>query len=135
MFTLICGVPNSGKTTYSKLFSPIYHSEDFFRGNYEQQFVDCNKFLSTLDFDFYIEGTYNTIAFRKELLEACKHHKYKQCIYREISLETSLKRERRGRCLSSLKIAYKMLAPPTLDEGWEEIIVIHEDGTETIQKR
>lgn len=133
--TLICGVPNAGKTTHSKKVSPSYHSEDFFQGNFEEQFVKCNEFLSTLEEDFYVEGVYNTVDLRKALLEACKDQPYKRCIYREISLESCLKRENRHRHPFVLRQAYSILEPPTLDEGWDEIITIHEDGTETVQKR
>lgn len=133
MFTLICGVPNAGKTTHgSKVLA--YHLEDFFTGDFRKQFVRCNEHLSTIDSDFYIEGVYNTVALRKALLEACKNHEYKRCIFRIISFETCLKRENRGRPECVLRSAYNKMEPPTLAEGWDEIIIIDEDGTETVIK-
>ena len=133
--TLICGAPNSGKTTQSQTMSLVYHLSQFYQGNFNQQFIDCTNYLSTLHIDFCIEGVYNTIVLRKTLLNACKNQWYKKCIYREISFNTCLKREKRHRSVTTLKKAYDILEPPTLDEGWDEIIIIHEDNTKTIKKR
>lgn len=137
MLTLICGIPNAGKTTYSSQYNNVIHFDKIPHLNFNEQFVKCNHKAAKIKGDVCIEGVYNTIKRRKELLMACYHQDKKICIWLNTSLDECVRRERnyRRRPIRIVHSQYEKFEPPTLDEGWDEIIVIHEDGEKTIYKR
>lgn len=127
MLTLICGLPNAGKTTYSSRYDDVIHFDDVSRKG--DQFANCNKMASEVDGDVVVEGVYNSARRRKELLVGCKHQDKKVCIWLDTSLEECLKREAnyRKRPLIMVSSHHKNFEPPTLNEGWDEIIVVKGD--------
>ena len=121
MLTLICGLPNAGKTTYSAKYDTVIHFDDF--GN---SFEKCTKAVSEVQGDVCVEGVYNSARRRKQLLDACKHQDRKVCIWIDTSFEECIRREReyRKRPMGIVHAHHKSFEKPTLDEGWDEVIVI-----------
>ena len=123
MLTLICGIPNAGKTTYSARYDNVMHLDDAFG---QTRYDLCNKFASQAEGDVCVEGAYNQIWQRKALIEACQHQSPKVCIWLDTPLEECLEREQNGRkrTLAIIHIHHNAFEPPTLEEGWDEIIRI-----------
>lgn len=124
MLTLICGLPNAGKTTYSSKYDTVIHFDDIPRKG--GQFENCNKRASEVKGDVCVEGVYNSARRRKQLLEACKHQDRKVCIWIDTPLEECIRREceYRKRPIGMVHAHRKSFEPPTLEEGWDEVIVI-----------
>ena len=112
----IIGLPNSGKTTYSKNFENVVHF-DYYLGRYEEGF----KFLKTLE-DAVIEGLFTSKQRRVELIESCSHMETKKCIWLDVPLDACMRRP--GRPAGVVLREARIFEPPTLDEGWDEIEVI-----------
>ena len=121
MLTLICGLPNAGKTTYSSKHSNVIHFDD-----YHNSFDRCNKVASSIQGDVCVEGVYNSVRRRKELLDACRHQDRKVCIWLDTPLEECIEREKnfRKRPLGIVHAHHRSFQPPTLEEGWDEVIII-----------
>ena len=126
---LIIGIPNSGKTTYSLQYSNVIHFDnepglcrDIYKNIIEK--VSLNNNL-------VIEGVYARIKDREELVKASKIHN--TCIWINTPLETCLSREDEYRHRGQHLViwAAEAFEPPTLDEGWDEIIII--SGEDDIQ--
>lgn len=124
--TLICGLPNAGKTTFSKQFSNVLHQDDI---GLIKHIVDK---IEHADGDVIIEGYFGRKNERDRVREA--HDGYAKCIFLEISVEESIKRENRNRHPQILRNASRFFEPPTLDEGWDEIIIVR-NGAETHLER
>ena len=117
--TLIIGLSNAGKTTYSQKYDNVLHLDDF----PFNKFLNCNEAVRKSDGNVVVEGIYNLRCRRKKLLEAVKGKPCKNiCIWLNTPLEECLKRD--GRSEEIVMQGYRMFQPPTLDEGWDEIIVI-----------
>ena len=121
MLYLICGLPNAGKTTYSNKFESVLHYDDISR----LSFAERNEIYRNTDAEC-IEGIYNTIKSRKNILECVKETDKRVCIWIDTPLEICLERERnyRHRPEQMVKHSYDAFQPPTYDEGWDEIIVV-----------
>lgn len=115
MITLICGLPNAGKTTYSKQFDNALHQDDI---GAIKRIVNI---IEPMD-DVIIEGYFGRRNERERVRKA--HNGYAKCIYIDISADESIKREDRNRHPQILRNAAWFFEPPTLDEGWDEIIII-----------
>lgn len=124
MLTLICGLPNAGKTTYSSKYDTVIHFDNIPREG--DQFENCNRLASEVQGDVCVEGVYNSVRRRKQLLEACKHQDRKVCIWIDTPLEECIRREReyRKRPIGIVHAHHKSFEKPTLDEGWDEVIAI-----------
>ena len=132
-FTLICGLPNAGKTTYSNSYKNVIHLDDYhFNNKYEASNADALRMLFSND--VCLEGDYSTVNVRKRVLSSISNIVCKKvCIYLKISKETCLKRENRGREKKLIKYLLNDFEPPTKDEGWDEIIVINNENDEEIR--
>lgn len=117
MLTMICGLPNAGKTTK---FKDALHQDDI---------GSIDRIVSTIEpmQDVVIEGYFGRKEERNMVRQA--HHGYAKCIFIDISVEESIKRENRNRHPQILRNASRFFEPPTLDEGWDEIIIIRGDDT------
>lgn len=127
MLTLICGLPRAGKTTYSKKYDgkcTVIHL-DYYGGG-ESGHTRCNSKANTND-DVVFEGVYHTARWRKSLVQNYRGDK-KVCIW--LDTPTEIKKTRHGYCD---KCEYPF-EPPTLDEGWDEIIIIRGDYEQRISK-
>ena len=79
--------------------------------------------------DIWAEGVCNSKMSRGMFLKAVAHKEEKKvCVWVNTPLEICLERERnyRKRPLEMVAQHAKRFEPPTLDEGWDEIIVIGE---------
>lgn len=110
MMVLICGLPNSGKTTYSKRFENVMHFDDYLGGRYEEGY----RLASRMD-DVCVEGLFQRRETRMRLIEACDHD-YNLCIFLDTPAEICVNRK-------DFK-GHTYMEPPTYDEGWDEIEVI-----------
>ena len=121
-YYLICGLPNAGKTTYSKRFKKVIHLDDYpvYKNiNYRR----CKEIASESDGEVYIEGVYGSVKRRKELLDAIKDKPGKKiCIWVNTPKEVCIEREDRSRSKGMILCHASLFEPPTLDEGWDEII-------------
>ena len=123
---LITGIPNAGKTTYSKRFDNVIHFDEV-KGRDRR-----NKVVSAVvdNNNICVEGVYGTPKERIPLIQASDT--YNVCIWLDTSVEECVYREVHGRNRSERLVqwAYEEYIPPTLDEGWDEIRII-KDGKET----
>lgn len=119
MLTLICGVPNAGKTTYSKRFSNVIHLDDV-KPNGKAPTKVIQDMVESQD-DVCVEGTYLVARQRRELAAAYNGDR-KICIWLDAPLEVCIAREDRGRSNSLHRLCNEAMQPPTLDEGWTEVI-------------
>lgn len=122
--TLICGIPNAGKTTYALRYNNVIHLDDMpHKGG---QFKNCDALARDTNGDVVVEGVYVTTKHRRGLLEACRDKSPKICIWLDTPLEECLEREKkyRRRPFNIVSGHHDMLEQPTLDEGWDEIIII-----------
>lgn len=126
MLTMICGLPNAGKTTYSSQFKDALHQDDIGL---------ISRIVSTIEpmQDVVIEGYFGRKEERNRVRQA--HHGYSKCIFLDISVEESIKRENRNRHPQILRNASRFFEPPTIDEGWDEIIIMRGDEIERISRQ
>lgn len=131
MLTLIIGVPNAGKTTYSdKNFENVLHMDDLVsEGKHTAYVIDC---IENCEGDICVEGVYYAPGSRKRIADA--YNGYKQCIWLDTPIDECKRRENRRRPLFIIDNSYRMFKPPTLDEGWDEVIIIRPDGEEHLVK-
>jgi hypothetical protein len=111
MLTLICGLPRAGKTTYSQQFKDVIHLDT--SGAYKGVLHKV-KYLSG---DIIVEGVYRLKYERNKLINTYNTDKYK-CIW--LNTPDKIRRSRDGWD----KWCDKPFEPPTLEEGWDEIIII-----------
>ena len=118
MLTLICGIPNAGKTTFSERGSrSVVHLDDT-----EGRHRAVKEMVSQADGDITVEGVYLHHAQRRELAQAYKGSAL--CIWLDTPLDVCIAREDRGRGTLITRNCAKLFEPPTLDEGWDEIVRI-----------
>ena len=128
MLLLITGLPNAGKTTLSNKYEEVIHQDDI--GSIDKI---CQKVASTDN--AVLEGVFFKTEQRKKIIRAYQGG-IKKCIFIDISLDESIKRENRNRHPLILKNAFNHYEPPTLDEGWDEIIIIRgDDNVESISNK
>lgn len=110
---LICGLPRSGKTTLSMKYDNVLHLDQI--GSYP----GINLLVKP---DSVVDGVYETRRIREFLIKAAKADR-NICIWMNTDLEII---EKRGNKY------WLYFEPPTLEEGWDEIIVLQgkEDNNE-----
>lgn len=116
MLTLICGLPNAGKTTYSRRFDNPLHLDEI--GTADNVITKMKQ----IDGDIVVEGFFGTSASRRKIRSAYSGEAV--CIFLDISVDESIKRENRNRHPNILRNASKYFEPPTCEEGWNEIRII-----------
>ena len=116
MLTLICGVPNAGKTTYSKRYKDVLHLDEI--GTIDKVI----KIVEQIKDDVVIEGYFGKVWERVKIRSAYKG--YAKCIFLNTTIEESIKREDRGRYNCILCRAHNLFEQPTYNEGWDEIVII-----------
>lgn len=135
MITLICGLPNAGKTTFSNRYENVVHFDECPMPRHEI----FQKIVAEATGDVYAEGVCNSKSSRGMLLNSIKNKNEKKvCIWIDTPLEVCLKREEsfRGRPLDMVINHSRRFEPPTIDEGWDEIIIFRNNYTEaTIVKK
>lgn len=122
MLTLICGVGRAGKTTYSQQLNGVIHFDGM--GNrLSLRYSRINEIASRSK-DIVIEGIYNTTEQRRKLLESYQGT-YRKCIWLDTPKDVVI--ERMSQTQKHISKSHFDFEPPTLDEGWDEIIVIREE--------
>ena len=127
MVTMICGLPNAGKTTFSARYETALHQDDI---------GTLDKVIETIrqkSGDIVIEGYFGTCSDRRRVLSVCNGKS--RCIFIDISVEESIRRENRNRHPQILRNAFRFFEPPTLDEGWDEIIIIRGNDEQRINRQ
>ena len=123
MITLICGLPNAGKTTYSQRYDNVIHLDDCERPKRKH----FEKLVAESVGDIVAEGVCNSVSNRRKFLKAIKHKPDKKvCILLDTPIAVCIERENnyRQRPASMIEQHVKHLELPTLAEGWDEIIII-----------
>lgn len=110
MLTLICGLPNAGKTTYSQKFQNVLHADDY------ANIDDLLKLISKNIKNICVEGIFMTQYSRKRLLNVYNGNKTK-CIFIDTPLGICLKRENRKRLLQVIRNCSDIFESPTYSEG------------------
>lgn len=112
---LIVGLPNAGKTTFSRRFENAYHGDDL-----RKQKIDLWELIKADG--VVLEGIYPRPGLRRKMVEQASRPCV--CYWIDITLEESIRREKRGRKDWFLEMHDREFEPPTLDEGWDSIIRI-----------
>lgn len=116
MLTLICGLPNAGKTTYSMRFDNPLHLDEI--GTADNVIYKIKQ----LNGDIVVEGFFGKSSDRRKIRSAYKGEAV--CIFLDISVDESINRENRNRHPSILRNAARYFEQPTYTEGWNNIIHI-----------
>lgn len=118
---LICGIPNAGKTTYSKRYNNVIHFDGIKGGRRRRDIVVD---LVKADNDVVVEGVYPKAKERKRLVDASSV--YNTCIWLDVPVDVCLSRENKYRKRGEHLViwAAEDFEPPALDEGWDELIII-----------
>ena len=124
MIALICGLPNAGKTTYSARYSNVIHIDEVRSKNA----LEMVKTTSNV----CIDGVFPFSDKRKEFLNAYGGDGKKVCIWLNTPYDVCVKRENRNRSRIIIDNCHKLFEPPTLDEGWDEIIIIRGEHEQRI---
>ena len=122
MLTLICGLPRAGKTTYSERFDDVIHLDTF--GVYQ----GVIHRVRSKNGDVVVEGVYHT-RYNRECLVRAYGGVGCRCIWLDTPQE--VRRTRKGWCE---RCDYPF-EPPTLEEGWDEIIIIRGDDEQRINRK
>ncbi len=128
MLCVIIGVPNAGKTTYSKRYDNVIHLDDV--GRTER----ICELIRQMGDDVIVEGAFASPSRRERLINAYTGN-HKRCVFLDVTFEESVRREDRGRPNWMLRNAFKHFEPPTLDEGWDEIIIIRGNDEQRINRQ
>lgn len=119
----IIGLPNAGKTTYSTRYDNVLHTDAL---KPKARWSDIEK---AMDDSLVVDGVFFSRRTREKLLalaDGCK----KTCIWLDTPVDVCINRENRGRHHSLVEVLHMRFEPPTLDEGWDEIIRIKYNAEE-----
>ena len=116
MMTLICGLPNAGKTTYSGQFGNVIHMDE------EKKLSSVCEKVAKME-DVVVEGVFGKRAQRARVMDAYRGG-IRKCVFIDITIDECIGREDRNRPEFILRNAYRLFEPPTLEEGWDELEVI-----------
>ena len=123
---LICGLPNAGKTTYSRRYDNVIHFDTVPARVGDTQYDACNRLAAETAGDVCVEGVYNQRKTRAGLLAACRDKSPKVCVFIDTPPDVCAARETRNRPAGLIRAHNKTLQRPDLSEGWDEIITITE---------
>ena len=135
MITLICGRCNAGKTTYSMRFDDVIHLDLVARSGRER-YPKILELVSQRTDDVVVDGVYEKTEYRTDLINAYKGNGTR-CIWLDTPVEIIAERSI-PRCARSHVKPHGFIAiprhfdEPTLDEGWDEIIIIR--GNENVER-
>ena len=123
---VLCGIPGSGKTTFSNQCSniKILHQDDYLYP-YENFYAEIKQSTS----DVLIDGLYITKELRKKILKALPQDFQRIICVFIVPLETCISRNHdRTRVLPDdlIERAYRNFSFPSYDEGWDEIYYCYE---------
>ena len=144
VFTMMCGVSNSGKSTMAKVITSeenIVSSDKvrdiLFDGKYNKE--DNKKVFEIVDYeimkrlkehkDVVYDATNLSSYYRKKFLDKIKEYDcFMQCVFLDVPLDVCIdrasKRQENIVPESDIRRMYEMLNIPTLDEGWDAVQII-----------
>lgn len=123
--TLICGVPNAGKTTYSERYENVIHFDNVRHRSIDEQFRNCDMLAAKAKGSVCVEGVYNSVKRRKEFLAAVRNKDAKKvCVWMDTPAEVCARRLKIGGAAMIVFSHFKNFEEPTKEEGWDEIIRI-----------
>lgn len=130
MITLIIGLPNAGKTTYSEKFKNVIHFDECKHEKRMSNYDVCNKiayekYIQTKD--VCVEGVYLTRKERLKFLQTFNDiDDEKILIYLNTPVEICEERERnfRQRYIGIVQVSFNKFENPTIGEGWDTILEI-----------
>lgn len=134
---VMCGVPGAGKSTFSRKFAEekglerfsfdemrCFRLESFMKPALEAMRNGKSVILDTVNL---------RVNVRKKVLQAAEEIPCKKVVvFMDTSLEQCLYRNAHRECRLQdciIESTYRSLQKPTLDEGWDEIIIVKEDGS------
>lgn len=140
MLIVMCGIPASGKTTLSSLFASEYnnklhHFDDYANAFHpekskdalHQMWSDIYQELQNGD-DVICDNVHITKEMRADILNAVSNVSCKKiCVVLTTPIEECIKRNANRKARLPDFVLYDMhnkFEPPSLDEGWDEIIYI-----------
>lgn len=120
MFTLICGHPRAGKTTYSNRYENVIHldTDGLYRGVLQKVKRSSDSIV--------VEGVYNWRSQRIELLGAYNGKGKKMCIW--LDTPKCIRQER-----TKAKVHDLPFEPPTYAEGWDEIVIMRDNDHKRVE--
>lgn len=127
MLTLICGISNAGKTTYSSKYKNTIHLDDF-----KTVKEVCSIVQKEKEKDVCVQGIFCLSRHRKQLCNVYNGNKI--CIWLNTPLEECISRENRNRSQLIIKNGYEIFEPPTYKQGWDQIIIIENDKETILDK-
>lgn len=110
MITLICGMPRAGKSTYSQQYDNVIHFDGLWYAKVLERVEQASG-------NVVVEGIYHHANDRIRLINAY-HGDGKKCIWLDTPLDV-----RKTRPMWR-QWADPIFEPPTLNEGWDEIVII-----------
>ena len=130
MITVLCGIPASGKTTISK---KIAEKQNTIRFSFDEigclqhnELIPCVIEALQSGKNVVVDSVYTRASWRKDILEAIKNIDCQRIlIYMDTPLEECIRRNsQRPNQLPDFMVRdiYNSIEPPTLDEGWDEIL-------------
>ena len=119
MIHLVCGRSRAGKTTYCRQFKSVLHLDTY--GFQPKSYTRLLEKVATVDGDLIVDGIFDTADRRMALLEAYSGSGKKVCTWLDTPLDIIARRFLRT---GNLPHPFE---PPTLSEGWDEIIIIKGD--------
>lgn len=147
IFICLCGIPGSGKSTIGKQLAlsagaSFCECDEFFKNHKNEKTGVIIKLFHSRLTELLLsgnrvvcDGMYTSKASRVELLNGIEGVACKRClIVMATPLEECLRRNaNRERHIPAcvIKDIYKKLEPPSIDEGWDEIIYYGGDDYET----
>ena len=130
--TLICGIPNAGKTTYAKRFENVINF-DRVKGTNKQMRERVLEMVKENP-SAVVEGVYHKAEDRRNLIKAAGSGKV---IWLDTPTDECVRREKAYRKRPTLLVeaCARHFEPPTLDEGWDEIIIIRGNDEQRINRQ
>ena len=119
--TLICGLPNAGKTTYSQRYEGVTHYDGLHLTT-RQRYEYLNALVKRGN--AVLEGVFGEAKRRAEFIANTPPNERKVCIWLNTPEDVCHARENRGRPQAIVTLHAQTFQPPTYDEGWDEIIII-----------
>lgn len=119
MMHLVCGRSRAGKTIYCRKFKDVLHLDAY--GLHPFSYPKCLEKVATIEGDLIVDGIFDTAERRRALLDAYKGEGKRTCTWLDTPLDII---EHRMFQKDDLPHSFE---PPTLDEGWDEIIIIRGD--------
>lgn len=127
MIHLICGRSRAGKTTYCRQFERVLHLDTY--GLHPKSYPRCLEKVATIDGDLIVDGIFDTAERRIALLESYNGGGKKICTWLDTPLDII-----KSRFVHADKLPHPF-EPPTLDEGWDEIIIIRGNDEQRINRQ